>query len=83
MLNRMDHLVRSNIDATLELEIYDKQRRKVWMMFNLVPIMDSDGKVERYFGMCRDITDLVETEQRLAVETQKAQETERLKQAFH
>ena len=82
MLNRMDHLVRSNIDATLELEIYDKQRRKVWMMFNLVPIMDSDGKVERYFGMCRDITDLVETEQRLAVETQKAQETERLKQAF-
>ena len=49
MLNRMDHLVRSNIDATLELEIYDKQRRKVWMMFNLVPIMDSDGKVKQAF----------------------------------
>ena len=82
MLIRMDHLVRSNIDATIELELYDKQRRKIWMMFNLVPIMDSEGRVERYFGMCRDITDLVETEQRLAVETQKAQETERLKQAF-
>lgn len=82
VLIRMDHLVRTNIDATIELELHDKQRRKIWMMFNLVPIIGPDDKVERYFGMCRDITDLVETEQRLAVETQKAQETERLKQAF-
>jgi signal transduction histidine kinase len=51
-------------------------------MFNLVPMIGSDGRVERYFGMCRDVTDMVETERRLAVETRKAQETELLKQSF-
>jgi signal transduction histidine kinase len=48
----------------------------------MVPMLDANGKVERYFGMYRNITDMVETEQRLAVETKKAQETELLKQAF-
>jgi len=36
----------------------------------------------RYFGLCRNMTDMVETERRLAVETKKAQETELLKQSF-
>ena len=36
----------------------------------------------RYFGMCRNMTEMIETEQRLAIETKKAQETELLKQAF-
>ena len=38
--------------------------------------------MERYFGLCRNMTDMVETERRLAMETKKAQETELLKQAF-
>ena len=38
--------------------------------------------MERYFGTYRDITDMVETEQQLAIETKKAQETEVLKQTF-
>ena len=49
---------------------------------NMVPMLNEKGEVERYFGTYRDITDMVETEQRLAVETKKAQETELLKQAF-
>jgi signal transduction histidine kinase len=51
-------------------------------MFNLVPIIDKEGQVERYFGMFRNMTDLIETERRLAIETQKAQEGELLKQSF-
>ena len=82
VLNRMDHLSRYNIQVNIETEIRDKKGRQIWLLFNLVPMLDANGKVERYFGMCRNMTDMVETENRLAVETKKAQETELLKQSF-
>ena len=82
VLNRMDHLSPYNINVNIETEIRDKKGRAIWLMFNMVPMLDDDGKVERYYGMCRNMTDLVETENRLAVETKKAQETELLKQSF-
>lgn len=81
-LNRMDHLTRYNIKETIETEIRDEKGRQIWLMFNMVPILDKEGQVEHYFGICRNMTDMVETERRLAVETQKAQETEMLKQSF-
>ena len=81
-LNRMDHLTRYNIKETIETEIRDEKGRQIWLMFNMVPILDKEGQVEHYFGICRNLTDMVETERRLAVETQKAQETEMLKQSF-
>ena len=77
-LNRMDHLT----SYPIESEIRDKKGRQIWLMFNLLPMKDDEGRVIRYFGMCRDMTDMVETERHLAIETQKAQETELLKQAF-
>ena len=82
VLNRMDHLSRYNIQVNIETGIRDKKGRQIWLLFNLVPMLDANGKVERYFGMCRNMTDMVETENRLAVETKKAQETELLKQSF-
>jgi len=81
-LNRMDHLTKLGITQAIETEIHDKKGRPIWLQFNMVPMLDSEGNVERYFGMYRDITDMVETEQQLAIETKKAQETELLKQAF-
>ena len=82
VLNRMDHLTKYNIKETIETEIRDEKGRQIWLMFNMVPILDKEGQVEHYFGICRNMTDMVETERRLAVETQKAQETELLKQSF-
>ena len=81
-LNRMDHLTKYNIKETIETEIRDEKGRQIWLMFNMVPILDKEGQVEHYFGICRNMTDMVETERRLAVETKKAQETELLKQSF-
>ena len=82
VLNRMDHLATRPIEQIIETEIRDKQGRPIWWMFNMVPMFDAQGRVERYFGMCRNMTETVETERRLAVETKKAQETELLKQSF-
>ena len=81
-LNRMDHLTKRGIVQAIEIEIRDKKGRQIWLLFNMVPMLNEKGEVERYFGTYRDITDMVETEQQLAVETKKAQETEELKQAF-
>ncbi|MBR4921100.1 MAG: HAMP domain-containing histidine kinase [Prevotella sp.] len=82
ILNRMDHLKQRSIEQIIEVDIHDKQGRLVSLMFNLVPIFNEAGKVERYFGMCRNMTDYIETEHHLAIETQKAQETELLKESF-
>ena len=82
VLNRMDHKVPKPIEETIETILHDQQNRPVWLMFNMIPVLNEQGEVERYFGMCRDMTDLVETERRLAIETKKAQETENLKQSF-
>lgn len=82
VLNRMDHRTKYNIVQMIESEIRDKQGRQIWLLFNMVPLIDANGEVERYFGMCRNMTDMVETERRLAVESEKARETELLKQAF-
>ena len=81
-LNRMDHLTKRGIVQTIEIEIRDKKGRQIWLLFNMVPMLNEKGEVDRYFGTYRDITDVVETEMQLGVETKKAQETEVLKQAF-
>ena len=81
-LNRMDHLTKQRITQAIEIEIRDKKGRQIWLLFNMVPMMDAQGNVMHYFGMFRDITNMVATEQQLAIETKKAQETELLKQAF-
>ena len=81
-LNRMDHRTSRPVELLIETEIRDENRRPIWLQFNMIPLMNAEGQVERYFGMCRNMTQMVETEQQLAIETKKAQETETLKQAF-
>lgn len=81
-LNRMDHRTTHPVELLIETEIHDEQRRPVWLQFNMIPLLNAEGQVERYFGMCRNMTQMVETERQLAIESQKAQETELLKQAF-
>ena len=82
LLNKLDHKLNIPITLTIEIILHDQQNRPIWLMFNMVPVLDANGQVERYFGMCRNMTEMVETERRLAIETKKAQETETLKQTF-
>ena len=81
-LLRMDHRTELPIELTLEVDIHDEKRRPVWLQFNMVPMKDSEGTVERYFGLCRNMTTIKETEHRLAQESEKARETDLLKQSF-
>ncbi len=82
LLNHLDHKNKRAVELTIETILHDQKGRPIWLTFNMVPVYDADGQVERYFGMCRNATELVETERRLAIETEKAKETENLKQSF-
>lgn len=82
MLRQMDRLLDVKFSCTLHTILRDSQGRGIWLAFNVLPVYDADGRVHHYFGMCRNETEMVETEQLLKKETQKAQETELLKDSF-
>jgi len=81
LLLRMDHRHPKNFRATFETIFRDQEGRSIFLTFNMVPVTEKDGTLH-YFGMCQDNTEMVYTERRLQVETEKALETEALKSTF-
>ena len=82
LLRRMDRRENTRIDITVRTIIQDKQGRDVWLTFSIIPMVNADGTVSHYFGMCRNETEMVETGAALKEESLKAQETEFLKDSF-
>ena len=82
ILRQMDSLSNTKISQTLRTNLRDAKHRNLWMAFNIVPVQGADGKIDHYFGMCRNETEMVETENLLKQETLKAQETDLLKSSF-
>lgn len=81
-LNRMDHYTKQAIELTIETKLRDEQGRLIHLMFSLLPIYDKDGSITHYFGTCKNMTDIIETERLLTIETQKAREAEQIKELF-
>ena len=80
-LNSMDNLTQQSVKAAVKTVVHSSNRR-VCLYFSFVPVLDADGHVSNYFGMCRDISDIKATEEQLARETEKAQAVETVKNAF-
>ena len=78
MDNRTKQPVKLSAKSTLRL----RNGRQLSVYFSFVPVCDADGRVVDYFGMCRDISEIKAMEEQLALETQKAQEVETVKNAF-
>ena len=53
-----------------------------WYAVTGVPLYDKDGQLKEYFGLSRNITNFIETQKRLRVETTRAEDSGRLKAAF-
>ena len=81
LLNNMDNLTPSSIEITLKTNIRVKGQY-IYLQINFIPIYDENGRVAKYFGMCRNVTDLKVTEQQLEIEATKAREVEELKTSF-
>ena len=54
----------------------------VWYAISGIPKFDKDGKLIQYFGVARNINNLMEAQQRLKDETQRAEESGKMKAAF-
>ena len=82
LLLRMDHRTPGNFTTTLQTRFHDEQGRNIFLTFSMVPVVGKDGQISHYFGMLRNDTEMVCTERQLLKETEKAQETEELKNTF-
>ncbi len=82
LIKQMDHGYLNKVEQRLKTIFRDKEGRNIWMTFLGIAMRDEEGHVTHYFGMGRNDTRLVHTENRLRQETQKAQEAEELKDSF-
>ena len=53
-----------------------------WYSISGIPIFDKDGRLVEYFGLSRNITDLMEAQLQLRIAAERAQDSGRLKAAF-
>ncbi len=81
-LTRMDQQEPFNFNVTIQTLFHTKDGQPIYLEFAGMPMYDSQGRLERYHGLCRDVSELVAAEIMLKRETQKAQETELLKNSF-
>ena len=93
ILKTMDNQTRGMLTATVRTTLRTSIAKShagqeqndsypLYLYFSFIPIINNEGQIENYFGMCRDISEIKATEQALAVKTQKAQEVEIIKNAF-
>ena len=53
-----------------------------WYALSGVPEYNKDGKITAYFGVARNVTTLMQAQQRLKLETSRAEDSGRMKSAF-
>jgi len=82
LLNNMDNHIAKPIDTDILTSIHVHNNKLMHLRFNLIPTYDKTGKVEDYFGLCRDVTEQMYNEQELEQKTLKAQEVENTKNSF-
>lgn len=78
----MDDLTPNSIDVTVKTIIILKHGMPLFLQFVMIPMFDTDGSIKEYFGFCRNVSELKNTEEQLEHEAQKAQDVETVKNAF-
>ncbi|SEW14377.1 Signal transduction histidine kinase [Prevotella aff. ruminicola Tc2-24] len=58
------------------------EEETVWYSISGVPTFDKDGTLIKYFGIARNITNLMVTQQKLIEETKRAEDSGKMKSAF-
>ena len=53
-----------------------------WFLISGVPVFDENGKITQIFGIARDVSDLMEIQEQLKRETERANDSGRQKSAF-
>jgi signal transduction histidine kinase len=81
LLNSMDSRTTQSVNADIQTSLRIKGK-PLYLQFRFVPTFNAQGRVNGYFGMCRDMSDVIFTERRLKEQTLRAKEVEDLKNSF-
>lgn len=81
LLNSMDNQTFNSIDAEIKTNLHIKGRT-LYVQFHFIPVYDDKGRLDRYFGMCKDLSEIKATELLLEKETIRAKDVENLKNSF-
>ena len=81
VLNKMDNQQRGNLRAEIKTSIRRHDGLPLHLLLNFVPTT-KEGDFTEYFGLIRDISDIKAVEEKLALESARAQEVETVKNAF-
>ncbi len=69
-----------NTILPFEHTLFDSE--PTWYSISGIPIFNKDGQLTEYFGLSRNITELMEAQEKLRIETARAENSGRLKAAF-
>ena len=84
LLQNMRQYVQKGLpfQAVYEMKNTPLTQSHAWHSISGMPLHEPDGTVRRYFGIVRDITDLMSAQERLREETARAEDSGRMKAAF-
>jgi len=82
ILKQMDRGANKTFKGQFCTLLRDINNNPVYYSLDAIPMFDAEGKVTYYYCLLRDRTERVAIDKRLAAETAKAQETERLQNFF-
>ena len=82
LFKSMDNRTNRPLGGEIKTIIRLKDNKHLHLQVALFPETNAEGNVTGYSGLCRDVTDIKETEMLLQQETAKAQEIELIKDSF-
>lgn len=82
IMRAMDRRTIAPVSGDIRTRLRVNGSQDVCLLLQLFPIIDEQGKVAAYEGVCRDVSEIKHTEQLLKQESEKAQEVEQLKTKF-
>ena len=69
-------------DTILPFDHTPLDEQPTWYAVSGIPLFGKDGQLTEYFGLSRDITELMQAQEKLRIETARAEDSGRLKAAF-
>ena len=82
LLTDMDERADKVIEHRIQTALRAKGGSTLTLYFKLKPHYDKDGGVKEYLGLLRDISQLMDIQRQMAIETAKVQEVENTKNSF-
>jgi PAS domain S-box-containing protein len=71
-----------NFNVTLHFLKAPENGKEMWLAISGMPLHDEDGSVLGHFGVTRDVTPLMEAQEKLRQETNRAEDSGKLKSIF-